>query len=107
VPSTLLRNLSEIEPDATGSSNISSRRLAAWVVQTCGVEGKARGVADTRQAGTSLANGADFLRRAVPAWIESDFILELYRSGPCRVWIKVRNPASIAAQRERSEIWNR
>jgi hypothetical protein len=37
----------------------------------------------------------------------TDFILELYRSGPCRVWIKVRNPASIAVQRERSEIWNR
>jgi bifunctional non-homologous end joining protein LigD len=30
-----------------------------------------------------------------------------YRSGPCRVWIKVRNPASIAVQRERSERWNR
>jgi ATP-dependent DNA ligase len=30
-----------------------------------------------------------------------------YRSGPCRVWIKVRNPASIAVRRERSEIWNR
>jgi ATP-dependent DNA ligase len=30
-----------------------------------------------------------------------------YRSGPCRVWIKVRNPASIAVQRERGEIWNR
>jgi bifunctional non-homologous end joining protein LigD len=30
-----------------------------------------------------------------------------YRSGPCRVWIKVRNPTSIAVQRERSEIWNR
>jgi ATP-dependent DNA ligase len=30
-----------------------------------------------------------------------------YRSGPCRVWIKVRNPASIAVQRERSDIWNR
>jgi bifunctional non-homologous end joining protein LigD len=30
-----------------------------------------------------------------------------YRSGPCRVWIKVCNPASIAVQRERSEIWNR
>jgi len=30
-----------------------------------------------------------------------------YRSGPCRVWIKVRNPASIAEQRERSEMWNR
>jgi bifunctional non-homologous end joining protein LigD len=29
------------------------------------------------------------------------------RSGPCRVWIKVRNFASIAVQRERSEIWNR
>jgi bifunctional non-homologous end joining protein LigD len=29
-----------------------------------------------------------------------------YRSGPCRVRIKVRNPASIAVQRERSEIWN-
>jgi bifunctional non-homologous end joining protein LigD len=30
-----------------------------------------------------------------------------YQSGPCRVWIKVRNPASMAVQRERSEIWNR
>jgi bifunctional non-homologous end joining protein LigD len=30
-----------------------------------------------------------------------------YRSGPCRVWIKVRNPASLAVQRERTEIWNR
>jgi bifunctional non-homologous end joining protein LigD len=30
-----------------------------------------------------------------------------YQSGPCRFWIKVRNPASIAVQRERSEIWNR
>jgi bifunctional non-homologous end joining protein LigD len=29
-----------------------------------------------------------------------------YRSGPCRVWIKVRNPASIAVQRERSERWS-
>jgi bifunctional non-homologous end joining protein LigD len=30
-----------------------------------------------------------------------------YRSGPCPVWIKVRNPASIAVQRERREKWNR
>jgi bifunctional non-homologous end joining protein LigD len=30
-----------------------------------------------------------------------------YQSGPSRAWIKVRNPASIAVQRERSEIWNR
>jgi bifunctional non-homologous end joining protein LigD len=30
-----------------------------------------------------------------------------YQSGPCRVWIKVRNPASIAVQRERSDMWNR
>jgi bifunctional non-homologous end joining protein LigD len=30
-----------------------------------------------------------------------------YRSGPRPVWIKVRNPASAAVQRERSEKWNR
>ena len=30
-----------------------------------------------------------------------------YRSGPCSTWIKVRNPASIAVQRERSENWNK
>jgi hypothetical protein len=30
-----------------------------------------------------------------------------YRSGRCPVWIKVRNPASAAVQRERSEDWNR
>jgi bifunctional non-homologous end joining protein LigD len=29
-----------------------------------------------------------------------------YRSGPCSVWVKVRNPASVAVQRER-ENWNR
>jgi ATP-dependent DNA ligase len=29
-----------------------------------------------------------------------------YRSGPCRAWIKVRNLASIAVQRERREKWN-
>jgi bifunctional non-homologous end joining protein LigD len=30
-----------------------------------------------------------------------------YRSGRCRVWIKVRNPASIAAvQRDRSANWS-
>jgi bifunctional non-homologous end joining protein LigD len=28
-----------------------------------------------------------------------------YRSGPHSAWIKVRNPASIAVQRERSENW--
>jgi bifunctional non-homologous end joining protein LigD len=30
-----------------------------------------------------------------------------YQSGQCRAWIKVRNLASIAVQRERSEMWNR
>jgi len=30
-----------------------------------------------------------------------------YRSGPCPVWIKVRNPGSVAVQRERSEKWNK
>jgi bifunctional non-homologous end joining protein LigD len=39
--------------------------------------------------------------------IVSKRIDSTYQSGPCRVWIKVRNPASIAVQRERSEIWNR
>jgi bifunctional non-homologous end joining protein LigD len=39
--------------------------------------------------------------------IVSKKIDSAYLSGPCRVWIKVRNPASIAVQRERSEMWNR
>jgi bifunctional non-homologous end joining protein LigD len=30
-----------------------------------------------------------------------------YRSGPHSAWIKVRNAASIAVQRERSESWNK
>jgi bifunctional non-homologous end joining protein LigD len=29
------------------------------------------------------------------------------RSGPHAAWVKVRNPASIAVQRERSENWNK
>jgi bifunctional non-homologous end joining protein LigD len=48
-----------------------------------------------------------------PAWrlgaegIVSKRVDGTYRSGPYPVWIKVRNPASISAQRERSENWNR
>jgi bifunctional non-homologous end joining protein LigD len=30
-----------------------------------------------------------------------------YRSGPHAAWVKVRNPASVAVQRERSEKWSR
>jgi len=30
-----------------------------------------------------------------------------YRSGPCPVWIKVRNPGSVGVQWERIENWNR
>jgi ATP-dependent DNA ligase len=30
-----------------------------------------------------------------------------YRSGSHEAWVKVRNPASIAVQRERSENWNK
>ena len=37
--------------------------------------------------------------------IVSKKIDSTYRSGQC--WIKVRNPASIAVQRERSEMWSR
>jgi ATP-dependent DNA ligase len=39
--------------------------------------------------------------------IVSKLIDGTYRSGPCPVWIKVRNPASVAVQRERIEKWNR
>jgi hypothetical protein len=39
--------------------------------------------------------------------IVSKKVDSIYRSGPWRVWIKVRNPASIVVQRGRSEIWNR
>ena len=38
--------------------------------------------------------------------IVSKKIDSTYRSGACPVWIKVRNPASIAVQRERSVKWN-
>jgi bifunctional non-homologous end joining protein LigD len=39
--------------------------------------------------------------------IVSKKIDSAYQSGPCRVWIKVRNPASFAVQRVRGEIWSR
>src|SRR5215475_646452 len=48
--------------------------LAAWVVHARGVNGIARAVENTGQARTSLANGANFLRRAV-----RDFTVEYQR----------------------------
>jgi hypothetical protein len=32
--------------------------------------------------------------------------MQPYRSGPHPAWIKVRNPASLAVQRARSQNWN-
>jgi len=54
------------------------------------------GVAATRQSGV---NKKQRLKAPLP--------IVSYRSGACPVWIKVRNPGSIAVQRERSENWNR
>jgi hypothetical protein len=51
--------------------------LAAWIVQSCGIDGIARAVENTDQARTALANGADLLRRAVrDAAIEYQRLLE-------------------------------
>jgi bifunctional non-homologous end joining protein LigD len=30
-----------------------------------------------------------------------------YRSGPCQVWVKCKNPEAVAAQRDRAAAWNR
>jgi hypothetical protein len=50
-------------------------------------------------------DGATVFARACQLGAEgivSKRIDSTYRSGPCRVWIQVRNPASVAVQRERS-----
>jgi bifunctional non-homologous end joining protein LigD len=39
--------------------------------------------------------------------IVSKRVDSVYRSGPHPAWIKVKNPAAVAMQRERSENWNR
>jgi bifunctional non-homologous end joining protein LigD len=39
--------------------------------------------------------------------IVSKHVDSSYRSGPHPAWIKTKNPASIAVQRERSQNWNR
>jgi ATP-dependent DNA ligase len=49
----------------------------------------------TRPTGTAVLRG-----------IVSKKVDRTYRSGLSRAWIKVRNPTSIAVQRERSEKWN-
>jgi bifunctional non-homologous end joining protein LigD len=53
-----------------------------------------------------LANGPDVFAHACRLGAEGIVSKRLgspYRSGPCSTWIKVRNPAGIAVQRERSE----
>jgi ATP-dependent DNA ligase len=57
-----------------------------------------------------LANGPDVFAHACRLGAEGIVSKRLgspYRSGPCSTWIKVRNPARIAVQRERSENWNK
>src|SRR5712671_4823585 len=65
------------EPDARGVPNLSSPGLAARIVRAGGLDGIARGIENTGQAWTRLANGADFLRRAVrDAALEYQRLLE-------------------------------
>ena len=55
----------------------SSGLAAARIVLAGGLEGEARGIENTGQPGTSLANGAEFLRRAVrDAALEYQRLLE-------------------------------
>src|SRR6516162_2495748 len=55
----------------------SSGLAAARIVLAGGLEGEARGIENTVQPGTSLANGAEFLRRAVrDAALEYQRLLE-------------------------------
>jgi len=57
-----------------------------------------------------LANGPEVFAHACRLGVEGIVSKRLgspYRSGPCSTWIKVRNPASIAVQRERSQNWNK
>jgi bifunctional non-homologous end joining protein LigD len=57
-----------------------------------------------------LANGPDVFAHVCRLGAEGIVSKRLgspYRSGPCSTWIKVRNPASLAVQRERSENWNK
>jgi hypothetical protein len=60
-----------------------------------------------RQVANNQFNGTNRLAAGWQEAIVSKRIDGTYRSGPCSVWIKVRNPASVAMQRERSEKWNR
>src|SRR5215470_1781342 len=64
--------------DARGAPNLSSPPgLAAWIVRARRLDGIARAIENTGQAGTCLANGADFLRRAVrDAALEYQRLLE-------------------------------
>jgi hypothetical protein len=57
-----------------------------------------------------LRNGPDVFAHACRLGAEGIVSKRMgspYRSGPCSTWIKVRNPASIAVQRERSEKSNK
>jgi ATP-dependent DNA ligase len=70
-------------------------------------------IAVTISPGISEQISADGLRVFAHAWrlgaegIVSKRLGSPYRSGPHAAWVKVRNPASVAVQRERSEKWNK
>jgi len=65
------------EPDARGARSLSSPGLAAWIVRAGGLDGIARAIENTGQAGTRFANGTDFLRRTVrDAALEYQRLLE-------------------------------
>jgi hypothetical protein len=76
-----------------GADSLGSHRLQTLLLRTTSRE---QPIQRYKSLGRGLAEG-----------IVSKRVDGTYRSGPCPVWIKVRNPASVAVQRERSEKWNR
>jgi ATP-dependent DNA ligase len=80
------------------------------LVRRCGLGRRQTSLNHTRRVAHVVEDGPTVFAHACRLGAEgivSKKVDGTYRSGPCSVWIKVRNPASVAVQRERSEKWNR
>jgi ATP-dependent DNA ligase len=87
---------------------MTQERSIAWMVTRDRRAALARLLSDT-EAGIRLnehitEDGPTVFAHACRLGVEgivSKKVDGTYRSGPCRVWIKVRNPTGVAVQRER------
>jgi hypothetical protein len=107
LPAFPVRNAAAMAEPLTRPRPLARSTQRAGALHRCLLYSEQAAAAGVRRDSVRTAQTAHAAPALASRFPQGRGLNDQIQSGPCCVWITVRNPASIAVQRERSEIWNR